>query len=107
MINDLISRKAAIEAVNISNEEYHPLDRHGIIIARVEAGKRIREIPSITAVPLDNLCEWLSSMDKMDCRICKSTVGPCKAEDSFSICNSKERWKEIFLKWMEKRNEKH
>lgn len=69
--------------------------------------ENIDSVEIVSSVPLDNLCEWLSSMDKMDCKICKITVGVCKAEDSMSVCNSKERWKKILLKWMEKQNEKY
>lgn len=59
---DLISRKAALEAVKIPNGEYsNPSERHGIIVARVEARRRIMDIPSIPAVPLDKLCEWLAN----------------------------------------------
>ena len=53
MTDDLISREKAIEATKIPNGEYpNPSERHGIIIARVEARRRIREIPSVPAVPV-------------------------------------------------------
>lgn len=49
---DLISREAAIEAVKVPNGGYsNPSERHGIIIARVEARRRIMEIPSVHAIP--------------------------------------------------------
>lgn len=44
MKDDLVSRKAALEAVKIPNGEYpNPSERHGIIIARVEARRRIMD----------------------------------------------------------------
>jgi hypothetical protein len=57
---DLISREAAIEAVKIPDDGCNnPSERHGIIFARVEARRAIQSIPSVPAVPLDKLCEWL------------------------------------------------
>jgi len=59
-MNDLITRKAALEAVKIPNGEYsNPSERHGIIIARVEATKRIMDIPSVPAVPSKPLYDYL------------------------------------------------
>lgn len=57
---DLISREAAIEAVKIPDDGCsNQSERYGIIFARVEARKAIRNLPTVPAVPLDKLCEWL------------------------------------------------
>ena len=59
-MDDLISRQAAIEAVKIPDDGCTNIsERHGIIFARVEARRAIQDIPSVPAVPLDKLCEWL------------------------------------------------
>jgi len=47
---DLIDRAAAIETLG----EPHPLDYN-----RISAVEKIRGLPSVEAVPLDKLCEWL------------------------------------------------
>ena len=93
---DLISRKSVAEKM-ARRRDYvgRPSDPDCIIA----------DEPSVPAVPLDKLCEWLSSIDKLDCKLCKTTVGLCKAEDSMNICHSKERWKKILLKWMEEQCE--
>ena len=113
---DLISRETAIEAVKIPNGEYpNPSERHGIIIARVEARRRIMEIPSVPAVPLDKLCELLAEMYH-----CPGSGRPssdhschpyCPDEAFEELCGidcdkhtDAERWK-VFLKhWMEEQD---
>lgn len=86
---DLISREAAIEAVKIPNGEYsNPSERHGIIIARVEARRRIREIPSVPAVPMDKLCEWLQE----------------NASLTYGTLISAAGWKHELTRWMEEQN---
>lgn len=99
---DLISRKAAIEAVKIPNGEYpNPSERHGIIIARVEARRRIGEIPSVPAVPLDKLCELLCGMDnKPYCDDCRRLGIEC----DYRKCGSPGHWKEFLTKWMEEQD---
>lgn len=105
-MNDLISRKATLEAVKIPNGKYsNPSERHGIIIARVEATKRIMDIPSVPAVPRDKLCEWLAKHSvNIPCKFCtylsnnyctaiRETVKPC--------LNSAHDWRRAIMKWME------
>ena len=98
-MDDLISRKAAIEAAKIPNGEYpNPSERHGIIIARVEARRRIREIPSVPAVPLDKLCDALSKhLGNPPC--------PCGYDLKGTSCNpdwtKKECWYYCLTNWME------
>lgn len=95
-MDDLISREAALEAVKIPNGEYpNPSERHGIIIARVEARRRIMVIPSVPAVPLDKLCEMLS--DEGYCAPYPND--PASGECDQKTC--KECWKSFLTKWME------
>ena len=99
-MDDLISRKAAIEAVKIPNGEYsNPSERHGIIIARVEARRRIREIPSVPVVPLDKLCEWLAAeYVSIPCRLCDWFKGvECSVlNDTKTMCPSgADEWRKV------------
>ena len=95
MKDDLISREAAIEAVKIPNGEYpNPSERHGIIIARVEARRRIREIPSVPAVPLDKLCEMFAK--NADCPPEHSPV-----QEHCNQAKCAECWKSVLKEWME------
>jgi len=98
----LISREAALEAVKIPNGEYpNPSERHGIIIARVEARRRIMEIPSVPAVPLDNLCEFLGKATH-PCILL--AIGCPYDESNCEECDSCNAWKAALTKWMEEQN---
>lgn len=96
MKDDLISREAAIEAVKIPTEEYSHLDRNGIIIARVEARRRIRAIPSVEAVPLAPLCEWLA--DKAYMYLSEEEL------DNGWSSHDPAYWEMKLSKWMEEQN---
>jgi hypothetical protein len=52
------------------------------------------ELPSVPAVPLDKLCEYLNSVI-YPCIICKESPG--------SQCNAKREgcWERVLTKWME------
>ena len=97
---DLISREATLEAVKIPYGEYpNPSERHGIIIARVEARRRIREIPSAPAVPMDMLCEWLADY----------AAPPANASNEKALENHETRaliWRHFWEKHMEQKEEK-
>ena len=54
----------------------------------------MEEAPSVPAVPLDKLCEWLEKNATMDCNLCHATIGSCEDDDvNENVCNSRERWK--------------
>lgn len=90
---DLIDRASAIEALG----EPHPLDYN-----RISAVEKVRGLPSVDAVPLDKLCEWLTSIPMMNCRVCKESIGFCTSEEAADhCCGSKERWKAILTMLME------
>lgn len=67
--------------------------------------KEIDWMPTIDAVPLNKLCEWLAGnawhLDCSDCD-CEHCDCPQLHDDSG---NSPEFWKTKLLKWMEKQNE--
>jgi len=89
-MDDLISRERAIEAVKIPDDGCNnPSERHGIIFARVEARRAIQSIPSVPAVPLDKLCEWLAK-----------NASWYAAE----IDGDSEEWKSILTEWMEEQD---
>lgn len=106
MKDDLISREAAIEAVKIPDDGCsNPSERHGIIFARVEARRAIQSIPSVPAVPLDKLCEFLGRA-VTPCILlnigCPYNDVTCKDCDS---CKAREAWKITLSKWMEEQDE--
>ena len=51
-MDDLISRKAALESLG----EPHPLDYNANAYVQ-----KIKDLPSVLAVPLDQLLEWLTN----------------------------------------------
>ena len=95
-MDDLISREAAIAAVKIPKEDYSPLDRNGIIIARVEARRRIMALPSVEAVSLAPLCEWLSDNAYMYLSEEEMDNGWSSHDPAY--------WEMKLTKWMEEQN---
>lgn len=90
-MDDLISRKALLAAY----DERHKGPPGG-------ARELIEDAPSVPAVPLDKLCEWLEKNATMDCDGCRATIGSCEDDDvNEKVCNSRERWKKMLTKWME------
>jgi hypothetical protein len=100
-MNDLISRKAAIEAVKISDDGCNnPSERHGIIFARVEARRAIQSIPSVPAVPLDKLCECLAERYEPPYAL----VDIDKLKMPIDFRQQKEIWMNALINWMEEQN---
>ena len=96
-MEDLIIRKSVLEAVKIPNGEYsNPSERHGIIIARVEIRRRIMEIPSVPAVPLEPLCVWLAGYASPPLYAIKQAYDPDKSNEQ----NRFEAWKYHFRELM-------
>lgn len=95
-MDDLISRAAVLKALG----EPNPLDYNACSDVRI-----VKNIPSVPAVPLDKLCEYLSHNCFMHCHICADTTGFCKEFEEASICGTPERWKAILTKWMEEIDE--
>lgn len=93
---DLISRKAAIEALEFERDCLDGVE---------DAIEIIQQLPSINAVPLDKLCELLADTlhTPAPCfnneEICpRMDFGYCRLLDAPDV---KECWKKILTKWME------
>ena len=65
----------------------------------------IGDIPSVPAVPLDRLCDWLTHEKIIiPCRLCEYyDAGACTVmKDMTKPCpNAKRDWKRAIIKWME------
>ena len=85
---DLISRKAAMDAFMEKPFDYY---HTSYIVGELNC------IPSVPAVPMDKLCEYLNSVI-YPCIICKESPGP--------QCNAKREgcWKRFLTKWMEEQD---
>ena len=90
-MDDLISREAAIESIK---ELLYEPDSVQYIWSS-DALSAVKHAPSVPAVPLDKLCEWLERYATMDCDGCREAFGSCEDEENqeVSVCNSRERWK--------------
>ena len=95
---DLIDRKAAIEAMY----DFMVCGSFAFLQCGGELEEKLKSVPSVPAVPLDKLCEWLEKNATMDCDGCRATIGSCEGDDGDeSVCNARERWKIMLTKWME------
>ena len=102
---DLISRKAAIEALGERPENWTDTP------AEIEAVRSydnaiddLKSVPSVPAVPLDKLCEWLETDCILSCVSCEHLFGGqwCKQHPELPYrCHRKEHWKDALTKWME------
>ena len=88
---DLIGRQAAIDATE------DPVIKGYVMNA-------LKNVPSIPAVPIDKLCEWMENDCILSCVSCKHLFGGqwCKQHPELPYrCNRKEHWKEVLTKRME------
>lgn len=93
-MDDLISRKAAVSRIS----DLLMLELKGQRIPTWnEVYNAIGDVPSVPAVLLDKLCEYLNSVI-YQCIICKESPGP--------QCNAKRQgcWERVLKKWMEESN---
>ena len=99
---DLISRKAAIEALGERPENWTDTP------AEIEAVRSydnaiddLKSVPSVPAVPLEMISKKLGSL----CKPCMfQTVGcPYKSFDCDS-CNTSDAWEKAIRKWMEEQD---
>ena len=96
-MDDLISRKAAIEALSRGEGCGH--------VCR----NAIRRIPSVPAVPLDKLCELCEETDArvpVPCILCHKIMPEwCKQNNNLPLKWDEEwrcpKWKQLLTKWME------
>lgn len=98
-MNDLISRKAAIEALEFEKD---CLETPGRITGVEDAIEVIRHLSFAPAVPLDKLCEWLNvhcgRPNYCNGRLC----GKCNLDGEgfeYETC-----WETLLTEWMEKQN---
>ena len=62
--------------------------------------KEIDWMPTVEAVPLDKLCEFLEKCGADSyCGTCKQIMGECFTDGRG--CGSEHFWKELLTKWME------
>lgn len=102
MMDDLISRKAAMKAV----EEYVRL--RGMPPPEY-ATNVIKRLPSAPAVPLDKLCELCEETDArvpVPCILCHKIMPEwCKQNNNLPLKWDEEwkcpKWKQLLTKWME------
>ena len=106
---DLISRKAAIEALGERPKNWTDSPEEiEAIQAYDNAIDDLKSISSVPAVPLDKLCEWLSeSSIIIPCTSCANFVNEyCTAIGDHSIpCpKSADDWRKAITKWMEEQD---
>ena len=104
---DLISRKVAIEefedmvtSVSVYGES---AEARYATNARIRFIEKLNSIPTVPAVPLDKLCEWLAGNAwHLDCSDCDGEHCDCPQlyDDSGS---SPAFWKAKLTKWMEEK----
>jgi hypothetical protein len=101
---DLISKKAAVSRIS----DLLMLELKGKRIPTWnEVYNAIGDIPSVTAVPLDKLCEWLETDCILSCVSCEHLFGGqwCKQHPELPYrCHRKEHWKDALTKWMEEQD---
>lgn len=104
-MDDLISRKAAIEALGERPENWMDTQAEiEAVRAYDNAIDNLKAVPSIPAVPLDKLCEWMENDCILSCVSCEHLFGGqwCKQHPELPYrCNRKEHWKEVLTKRME------
>ena len=92
-MDDLISRKEAIEATE------DPVIKGYVLYA-------LENIPSVPAVPLDKLCEWLAEHYGSPCQLAEIDCYPQCEPDENGECygmrtDDKRCWHDYLTKWME------
>lgn len=111
-MNDLISRRAAIKFANeqmVKETGAYSKGRNAALLVMKSALNNPDAIPSVDAVPLDKLCEWLSeSSINIPCTSCKNFVNEyCTAigDNSRPCPNSADEWRRAITEWMEEQQD--
>ena len=102
MKDGLISREAAIEAVR---ELLLEPDSTQYIYSSDAIGA-VKSVPSVHAVPLDKLCEWLAEHYGSPCQLAEIDCYPQCEPDENGECygmrtDDKRCWHDYLTKWME------
>ena len=103
---DLISRKAAIEALGEFPENWTDSPEEiEAVNSWLYAANAINSVPSVPAVPLDKLCEWLAAENvTIPCHLCDHFEnGKCSVENDMKVtCPSGAgAWRKVLEKGME------
>ena len=104
-MDDLISRKALLADLCEDREEgtFEFTDAQAEAADRIirYVVSRIEKLPSVPAVPLDKLCEWLDENVGMPLECFGTLCENCKydKDKNFIRC-----WKALLEKWMEEQN---
>ena len=117
MMDDLISRKVAIETLALNTDYQTPEGIKNDLINHPgkecdwlggidEAISIIEELPSIPAVPLDRLCSWLAGHYGAPCQLAEIDPYPQCEPDENGECygmrtDDKKCWHDYLIKWME------
>ena len=106
MKDDLISRKAAIEALGECQENWTDSPEEiEAVNSWCFAADVINSAPSVPAVPLDKLCEWLSENSIIiPCKYCQNFSNDYCAvirDTSIPCPNTADDWRRAITKWME------
>ena len=100
----LISKETAIEALEFERDTNETPERIKGVEDAIEA---IQYLSSVPAVPLDKLCDLLSG-GAYPCTILSGTLCPFEecitTSRRYSKNISKDCWKAVLEKWMEKNN---
>ena len=103
---DLISRKALDDAFTdlrwgVDGNLGHWGDRPDWCLHGHEIEHLIQSVPTVHAVPLDKLCEWLAnSFSDPPCCVLENVR--CKMEcRGFTQMDYSECWRYVLTKWME------
>ena len=100
---DLIDRAALREAMYHEAFETDSKDQRwdsGCWIRYKMFEKNLNSAPTIEAVPLEPLCEFLEKCGADSyCGTCKQIMGECFTDGRG--CGSEHFWKELLTKWME------
>jgi hypothetical protein len=94
-MDDLISRKAAIESIK------DPVVKGFALYA-------LKNVPSVPAVPLDKLCEWLEENAEFPMEVEVKMFYEPTEEPEIKLnrmLSDAERWREKLTKWMEEQDE--
>ena len=108
-MSDLIDRAAAVKYLML-NMGWHDEDGREVDDAcekRPIIEDLVNGIPTIEAVPLDKLCEWLAKNDyEIFCYLCHDAFDadggcPNQVYEKQWLCGSKGHWKAFLMKAME------
>lgn len=99
-MDDLISRKALRESM------YHEAFEMDSDMQKWDSGcwirykmfeNHLKDAPSVPAVPLDKLCEWLANNCYLSCVSCESLFGGHWCKQHPYRCYTEEHWKDAII----------